>query len=211
MSYVAQDDRRRQLIEATIRVLQRDGVGQVTTRAITLEAGAPLASIHYTFGSKDDLVRAAFEHVIAELVAELNATITPGRGMAAAVGAMCTRVGQLLEDPRFAIVLGDLTPTSDPWMRVQVEGVIRFCEDILRREAEAARSPPPAIGFAQASRLLMAGIDGLIMQFEMHRDAKRARSDLAVMATLLGAALGEPRAGSPSRRGSARRRTTPPR
>ena len=48
MTYMSQVDRRQQLIEAAIRVLQRDGVGHVTTRAIAAEAGAPLASIHYS-------------------------------------------------------------------------------------------------------------------------------------------------------------------
>ena len=189
MSYVSQDDRRRQLIEAAVRVLQRDGVDHVTTRAIAAEADAPLASIHYTFGSKTDVVRAAFEHVIGELMTELGQAVTTGNGMAAGVVAVFTRVGQLLDDPRFAIVMGDLTPTADPWMREQIEGVIRYCENLLRTEAEAAGEPPPAIGYAQASRVMMAGIDGLIMQFEMHGNTRRARADLAAMAKLLAAAV----------------------
>lgn len=189
MSYVSQDDRRRQLIEAAVRVLQRDGVDHVTTRAIAAEADAPLASIHYTFGSKTDIVRAAFEHVIGELMTEFGQAVTTGNGMAAGVVAVFTRVGQLLDDPRFAIVMGDLTPTDDPWMRGQIEGVIRYCENLLRTEAEAAGEPPPAIGYAQASRLMMAGIDGLIMQFEMHGNTRRARADLAAMAKLLAAAV----------------------
>ena len=93
MSYVSQDDRRRQLIEAAVRVLQRDGVDHVTTRAIAAEADAPLASIHYTFGSKTDIVRAAFEHVIGELMTEFGQAVTTGNGMAAGVVAVFTRVG----------------------------------------------------------------------------------------------------------------------
>jgi hypothetical protein len=50
------------------------------------------------------------------------------------------------------------------------------------------------MGYAQASRVMMAGIDGLIMQFEMHGNARRARADLAAMAQLLAAAV----AGSPT-------------
>jgi AcrR family transcriptional regulator len=178
MSYVSQDLRRRQLIEAAVRVMQRDGVGHVTTRAIASEAGAPLASIHYTFGAKEDILRAAFEHVIGELLAELEAAISPGRGMSAAVAAVFARIAQLLDDPRFGIVLADLTPSSDPWMR-----------DQLRREARAAGEPAPTMGYAQAGRLLMAAIDGLVMQFEMHRDAARTRSDLNAMGKVLGASL----------------------
>lgn len=189
MPYVSQEERRRQLIKATVRVLQRDGADRVTTRAIAAEADAPLASIHYTFGSKDDVVRAAFDHVIDELLSELDRSIAPGAGMAAALTKVFVRVGELLDDPRFAIVLGDLTPSDDPWMRSQSERVIGFCEELLRREADLAGERAPAIGFGQAARIVMAGIDGLIMQFEMHRDQSLARTDLAQMAELIGFAL----------------------
>ncbi len=97
MTYMSQVDRRQQLIEAAIRVLQRDGVGHVTTRAIAAEAGAPLASIHYTFGSKDEIVRAAFEQVITDLLAELEAGVTPGAGIQAAANDLCRAVGGLLD------------------------------------------------------------------------------------------------------------------
>ncbi len=189
MSYVSQDLRRRQLVEAAVRVLQRDGADHVTTRAIASEAGAPLASIHYTFGAKEELLRAAFEHIIGELVAELEAAISPGRGMSAAIAAMFARVAQLLDDPRFTIVLADITPSSDPWMRDQLDAMVRFGEKMLRREAKAAGEPAPTTGYAQAGRLLMAAIDGLVMQFEMHRDAARTRSDLNAMGKVLGIAL----------------------
>jgi AcrR family transcriptional regulator len=189
MPYVSQDERRRQLIEATVRLLQRDGADRVTTRAIATEAQAPLASIHYTFGSKVDVVRAAFDQVVNELLSELDLSIATGAGMASAITKVFARVGELLEDPRFAIVLGDLTPSDDPWMRSQSERVIEFCERLLRREAEAAGEPAPAMGFAQAARIAMAGVDGLIMQFEMHRDESLTRTDLAEMAELIGLAL----------------------
>lgn len=190
MAYVPQEIRRRQLIEAAVRVLQRDGRAGVTTRAIATEAGAPLASIHYTFGAKEDILRAAFEHVIALLLSELDRAVPCGRGVAATVAAVFTRVGQLLDNPQFAIVLGDITPTNDPWMRKQVETVIRFAEHLLRREARAASEPAPSVGYAAAARLLMAAVDGLVLQLEMHGDIARTRADLSAMGKILGAALG---------------------
>jgi AcrR family transcriptional regulator len=190
MTYMSQVDRRRQLIEAAIRVLQRDGIDQVTTRAIATEAGAPLASIHYTFGSKDEIVRAAFEQVITDLLAELEDGVTPGAGMQAAANDLCRCVGRLLDDPRFAIVMGDLTPASDPWAREQTERWNSSAERILRREADAAGETEPAIGFDRAGRLLVAGIDGLIMQFELHGDAATTRADLGALGVMVAGVLG---------------------
>jgi AcrR family transcriptional regulator len=190
MTYMSQVDRRQQLIEAAIRVLQRDGVGHVTTRAIAAEAGAPLASIHYTFGSKDEIVRSAFDQVITDLLAELEAAVTPGAGIQAAANDLCRAVGGLLDDPRFAIVMGDLTPATDAWTREQTERWNRFAEHLLRREAELGPEAEPSIGFERAGRLLVAGIDGLIMQLELHGDAATTRADLASFGAIVAAALG---------------------
>jgi AcrR family transcriptional regulator len=189
MTYMSQVDRRQQLIEAAIRVLQRDGVGHVTTRAIAAEAGAPLASIHYTFGSKDEIVRAAFEQVITDLLAELEAGVTPGAGIQAAANDLCRAVGGLLDNPRFAIVMADLTPANDAWTREQTERWNRFAERLLRREAELGPEAEPSIGFDRAGRLLVAGIDGLIMQFELHGDAATTRADLATLGAMVANAL----------------------
>jgi AcrR family transcriptional regulator len=186
---MSQVDRRQQLIEAAIRVLQRDGIGQVTTRAIATEAGAPLASIHYTFGSKDEIVRAAFEQVITDLLAELQEGVTPGIGIQAAANDLCRAVGGLLDDPRFAIVMGDLAPANDPWTREQTERWNGFAERLLRREAELGPEAEPSIGFERAGRLLVAGIDGLIMQFELHGDAATTRADLASFGAIVADAL----------------------
>lgn len=53
------EDRREQLISATMDLMRRKGVQAVTTRAIAKEANAPLATAHYCFGSKDELMDAA--------------------------------------------------------------------------------------------------------------------------------------------------------
>lgn len=58
---VSAKDRKEQLISATVELMRREGVQSVTTRAIAKEAGAPLASAHYCFASKEELMEAAAE------------------------------------------------------------------------------------------------------------------------------------------------------
>jgi len=50
--------RRRQLIEAAVRVVTRDGVAKASTRRIADEAGINLGTVHYVFGSKEKLLSA---------------------------------------------------------------------------------------------------------------------------------------------------------
>jgi len=54
-----QRSNRRQLIEGTLRCIERLPSERITTRAIAEESDANVASIAYHFGSKDDLVTEA--------------------------------------------------------------------------------------------------------------------------------------------------------
>jgi DNA-binding transcriptional regulator YbjK len=55
--------RREQILDATLRVIGRDGREAVTHRAVAEEAGVPLGSTTYYFDSRDDLLGQALEHV----------------------------------------------------------------------------------------------------------------------------------------------------
>lgn len=58
---VPAEERRGQLITATLELMRREGVQSVTMRAIAREANAPLATAHYCFGDKSELMGAAAE------------------------------------------------------------------------------------------------------------------------------------------------------
>jgi AcrR family transcriptional regulator len=56
MTRISAVDRRAALVRAALRVIARDGVAATTTRAIVAEAGMSLASFHYAFTSRDELM-----------------------------------------------------------------------------------------------------------------------------------------------------------
>lgn len=58
-------ERREALARAALAVVVRDGVHAATTRAITAEAGMPLASFHYAVASREELLRDVIELVVA--------------------------------------------------------------------------------------------------------------------------------------------------
>jgi DNA-binding transcriptional regulator YbjK len=64
----ATQGRREQILEATLRVIGREGREAVTHRAVAEEAGVPLGSTTYYFDSRDDLLGQALEHVSAQEV-----------------------------------------------------------------------------------------------------------------------------------------------
>ena len=60
--------RREQLVDATIQVMRENGVQSVTMREVAKRANAPLATINYCFKDKDDLIHAAVERWLKEMV-----------------------------------------------------------------------------------------------------------------------------------------------
>ncbi len=79
-------DTRVKLLDAAERLFANQGIGGTSLRAITNEAGANLASIHYHFGSKEALLQAVFARRIEpinqmrldQLAAAENRQASPG-------------------------------------------------------------------------------------------------------------------------------------
>ncbi len=70
-----QPSNRQQLIEGTLRCLERLPPERITARVIAKESGANLASIAYHFGSKDNLVTAAVIEGLDRWLAEIAAAL----------------------------------------------------------------------------------------------------------------------------------------
>jgi TetR/AcrR family transcriptional regulator, regulator of biofilm formation and stress response len=63
MAHIPAEVRRKQFIEAAVTVIAREGVDGATTRRIAEVAGAPLATLHYVFQTKENLLWAVFEEL----------------------------------------------------------------------------------------------------------------------------------------------------
>ncbi|MER5872124.1 TetR/AcrR family transcriptional regulator [Streptomyces sp. NPDC002044] len=70
-------ERRRQLTEAAIRVMTRDGVARATTRSISAEAGVSLSVFHYCFDSKQALFESVITAITDHYVTVVKEAIRP--------------------------------------------------------------------------------------------------------------------------------------
>lgn len=175
------------MIEATIAVLRKSGAVAVTSRAIAAEAEAPLASIHYTFGSLDDLVVAAFERLIDELARNVTDGLDLSAGFGPCIVGVMERIAGLLDDERYGVLLRDLNPTRDTRVEALEERYYRLAHDLIDAIA-VARGREPALPRPQLARLIMAAIDGVVLQFAAGGDVEAARDDLAAFGRILAAA-----------------------
>jgi TetR/AcrR family transcriptional regulator, regulator of biofilm formation and stress response len=88
MGYVLIDERRARLIAATAKVIHEHGIGNATTRRIAEEAGASLASLHYTFSNKEDLFVATMKALSERGQQEVATSVSEGMGVADAAAAI---------------------------------------------------------------------------------------------------------------------------
>ncbi|MBO8191032.1 TetR/AcrR family transcriptional regulator [Streptomyces oryzae] len=77
MERLPSTERRRQLVEAAIRVMTRDGVAKATTRSICAEAKVSLSVFHYCFESKQALIEDVMETITAHSVTPVAERIQP--------------------------------------------------------------------------------------------------------------------------------------
>lgn len=183
------DRRRLELVEAAIRVIARDGLAAASTRAIVAEAGMPLGSLHYVFGSREELIGAVIEHVTdeeriaawigADLVAgetSLEAILTAGlEAYLRLLEAAPNRELALLEVALHAI-RHDPDAVRDQWATYH-----RAVGASLRYAAELAhvRWTEPVEDIA---RYLTTSLDGLTVTWLTDRDGAAARRHIGFLA-----------------------------
>ncbi|MFF4350241.1 TetR/AcrR family transcriptional regulator [Streptomyces sp. NPDC001530] len=77
MARMPSAERRRQLTEAAIRAMARDGVARTTTRSIAAEAGVSLSVFHYCFDSKQALIESVITTLTDHSVTMVKEAIRP--------------------------------------------------------------------------------------------------------------------------------------
>ncbi|MEJ2866192.1 TetR/AcrR family transcriptional regulator [Actinomycetospora sp. OC33-EN08] len=103
-----EEARRRQLVDVTVGLLAEHGYGRCSLARIAEAAGITKGAVIYHFRTKDAVVRAAYEHVLGELVGAVGAAVDTAPTPGAAVDAyVATMLGHLGAHPDHARVLAD--------------------------------------------------------------------------------------------------------
>ena len=196
MVYVEAAVRRRQLVASARSVLMRDGVARTSLRAIAEEAGIPLGTLQYVFPSKELLLRAVIEDVVEELAALLKEDVELGGGLEGAIrhGVSTFWSGLVAEERNLQLMQYELTTYAlrtagqEDLARWQYEQYCGVVAEWLQEAADNA-GETSAVPCARLARVMVAGIDGLILQRICDPDASRSREDLdALIAMLVGLA-----------------------
>ncbi|WP_409330196.1 TetR/AcrR family transcriptional regulator [Trujillonella humicola] len=184
-------DRREALAEAALRVMARNGLAAGTTRAVVAEAGMSLASFHYAFASRDELLAELVRRVVGRELAAATAELDPAAGLAGCLrGAAGGYLAHLEAAPGVEQLMLELTlhavrdPALRPVARQQYRAYAAAATDLLERAAAvtgtAWREP-----VAEPARLLVALVDGATTTWLVDRDTPAARATLDAGVDLL--------------------------
>ncbi|HHW1564583.1 TPA: TetR/AcrR family transcriptional regulator [Pseudomonas aeruginosa] len=178
MARVGAELRRQDFVKAAVRVIAEHGVANATTRRIAAAADSPLASLHYVFRTKDDLLYAVYESLFnlpQQVLEQVPAGTTPA-GTAAEM--LRQLVNWLTTNPDLARAQSELffwTMRNKPEMANKIYSVsIEATEQAIERAIGAQLDTTV---LKAASRLLILLFDGLLIAWSAHGDPKRLQAE----------------------------------
>lgn len=182
MTRIPAPERRAALVEAALRVVAQRGISQATTRAIVAEAGMSLASFHYAFDSRDELIDELITTVVAREQQAVLPELIEGHDLREILEAGLLRYfDHLRADPQHEQAMLELTqyalrsPERHPLAAAQYARYTELAAQSLAFAADRAgavwRTP-----VERAARVLIAFTDGLTLTWLVDRDDDAARA-----------------------------------
>jgi AcrR family transcriptional regulator len=196
MAHVPAAERRPQLIKAAIDYMAREGVAAGSTRAIAAELGVAQATVHYTFGTKEELYRAVMEQLTQDLIAQVERAAPVGAGFEETVSTLAAALWQTVrEQPASHQLLAELTMFAlrSPALSEALESHSRSVTEVTARlvaEAAERTGQPLAQPAETIARFFLAGFDGLTMQRLSHPDEEAEHACLQAFVSAVMAMAG---------------------
>ena len=173
---ISSEDRREAIIHAALNVIQREGVHGATTRAIVAEADMPLASFHYAFRSRNEMMRELVAKIVEGEGLAVAATMSGDLDIRSAVrGGLQAYFDTLTAEPRHEQAMFELLQYS--MRREELSDLPRVQYEMYRRTAsELLHAGAEAVGVTwkrpidQMARLLVTFISGITLAWLADRD-----------------------------------------
>ncbi|MGH3858960.1 TetR/AcrR family transcriptional regulator [Actinokineospora sp.] len=175
----AKGERRKQeLIEATLRVVAREGVAGVSHRTVAREADMPATAAAYYFQGIDDLLTAALTRSMDDDAERMRLLAADADGGADGLRALAERMaevvvaepGALLAEYELYLLAAReprLRPATHRWMDAVADFARRYTDDAVRIQ------------------ILVGVVDGMLLQGLLHDRPPSADDFEAVLRTVL--------------------------
>lgn len=176
------DERREELVDATLEILATEGLAAATTRRITDQADMALGAFHYAFRSKDELLRAVIERMANQIDGALRAAVAAdGNNLASALEAIVQAYWDYVEGtPHVQLAQFELTihALREPELRPLAAWHYERLANTVSSVLASVPGAPGDVEREQLARYLVATMDGLILHHCVQADLTAARERL---------------------------------
>ncbi|WP_170323551.1 TetR/AcrR family transcriptional regulator [Cryptosporangium phraense] len=195
MPYVSSAVRRRQIVLAARRVVEREGLSRASLRAVADEAGIALSTLQHVFSTREALLGAVVEELL--FVQSHNPTPlgTPDQPFAEWLSETLQALWEYVIRASPESQLGRLEVTLYAVRTGLTRELARWQSDRIQLWAgktAALSSWNLRIPVDQVARLVMAMLDGLLLQYLADPDPGRAADDLRHAAQAVAAVAAAP-------------------
>ena len=162
---------RARIVRGALRALESYGLNETTTRRIASEADVRLATLHYHFDSKEAVLLAVLDLLVSELAVTLEADTSTCTTLEARIAEVLraswayverTRAKQIVQ---YELTLYALRTRGSEWLAArQYEGYVDAYATLLERSAVASTPALTRVQARDLAHLMLAGVDGLILQ-----------------------------------------------
>ncbi|MGY1746524.1 TetR family transcriptional regulator [Blastococcus sp. SYSU D00695] len=172
------EERRADFIAAAARAIARHGVAGATTRVIAAEADAPLAALHYCFRSKEELFMELVDHASTSMMQ--MSVVEPGLGLGPTAAAVLEQHAQwLLREPELGLSTYDLYLWALPRSRELADRAVERTHTRLVTTLQRGLLPVDDPSLVRPlARMTVVLMDGLALQWFLHRDEERLAAEL---------------------------------
>ncbi|WP_398491372.1 TetR/AcrR family transcriptional regulator [Variovorax sp.] len=157
------------LIEATARVLVREGFERASTNRIAAEAGASIGSLYQYFPTKEALVAAVIERHKNDMMEVLRRALVRVAGMPLEQGVrelVALMIDAHRVDPELHRVLVEQIPRIG--RLAEVEGFDREVRELVRAYLEAHRGELRALDLDLAAFVCVSSVETLAHEAVLH-------------------------------------------
>jgi AcrR family transcriptional regulator len=200
---ISAGERRAALLEAAFRVIAAEGVSAATTRAIVAEADMSLASFHYAFDSRDEMMRQLIGSVVENQAVAAFASLRYGSDIRTALrDGLQAFFDVVVGDPAREQTMFELmqyslrTPELRGLPREQYASYRNAVSGLLETAA-ADTGVTWLLPVDDVARIVVTITDGITLAWLADGDTAAAHRVIEVAATSL-ASLTRPLAGDPT-------------
>lgn len=173
-----------QIIQGAVSALVESGLAAITTRKIAAKAGVNLATLHYYFENKNALLIGALEAIIEQMSHALRTDLGQQLDIKACIDNVIRNSWRLIQETRnIQILQYELTlytlrsDEAQSLAKYQYDAYCKLYEDAFR-QGLGDTAEKPAIALDDLARFVVAGMDGLILQYLVDPDSGKSSRSL---------------------------------